>query len=518
MIKFSYKIAKNSFTKISFIIIITLIRSFVLLLPAYLIKVIVNSTLPSKNILDLILILISIIIAVIPFFTNYLINIDLKLSSYILDNGKLISEKIASDIIFLGVQNQHKSKLIHILSSEISNVSKFYFRNVGSLIWILGTNLIGFLMVLKSNFLLGIIFVGTILIGGFMLFPFYKKYINTEKKLNDVKIIQNNQSVFIDEIKENILVNEKIQEKITQNFMITNNSNILQKKIIHQEQKILFFINLLKKIIIFEIFFVGFFILHIHNVGILVATYQISIWLLPSITLLIQIILSTFNILPQISNINKDNYYIPKKLSKEIDVKFYDVGLKIISGRLGGFNLKKKLSLNYGLVYSLNGNVGVGKTTILNYLTKCLKNQKYNVWLSSSRPVIFSDTVKNNILLGQYIDIDELETKLKSYGFSEKLLLRLDELIDETKISGGEAQIIEIARLLLTKKSPELIIFDESFSALDSSTFDIIWKNIMFNFKNKAILVVSHNMLNQINVDKNIRFSDYFVYQGKAND
>ncbi|NVY97176.1 ABC transporter ATP-binding protein/permease [Lactobacillus sp. DCY120] len=517
MLEFSYKITKSSFIKIAFIITITLIRSFVLLLPAYLIKVIVNDTLPSKNIMSLVLI--ATLIAVIPFFTNFLISIDLKLSSYVLGNGELLAKKRLSSVIFLGVQDKYKSKVLHILANEIPNVAKFYFRNVGSVIWILGTNLVGFGMVLKSNLLLGTIFVGTILLGGLILFPFYKKYMIIEEELNDIKIIQNNQSVFLDEIKDGILINDKIPKKLVYDFKLSNaNSTILQKKIVRQEQKILFFIDFLKKLIIFEIFFGGFFILRIHNIGVLVESYQISIWLLPSVTLLIQIILSTLNILPQINNINKNNFYLSENELQMLDVKFSGEGLEIISGKLGDFDLKRKLSLNYGAIYSLEGNVGVGKTTVLTHLSKDLKKKKYKVWLSSSRPIIFNDTIKNNILLGQKISKDEFEEKLIKYGFSEKILSRLDESIDEVKVSGGEAQMIELARLLLGRKNPDLIIFDESFSALDNVTFNKVWKGIMSNFKDRIILVISHNMPKQIEIGKEIQFADYFRYGGKAHD
>ena len=39
---------------------------------------------------------------------------------------------------------------------------------------------------------------------------------------------------------------------------------------------------------------------------------------------------------------------------------------------------------------------------------------------------------------------------------SLKILVRLDDLIDENKISGGEAQLIEIARLMINQLTPRL--------------------------------------------------------------
>lgn len=100
--------------------------------------------------------------------------------------------------------------------------------------------------------------------------------------------------------------------------------------------------------------------------------------------------------------------------------------------------------------------------------------------------------------------------KLKGYGFSKKILVRLDDLIDENKISGGEAQLIEIARLMINQSTPEIVIFDESFSALDNKTFDKIWKNIIEIFKDKIIIIVSHNLPKKVKIDKNLDFSNYF--------
>lgn len=374
-------------------------------------------------------------------------------------------------------------------------------------------------MVLKSNASLGIIFVGTILVGGFMLFPFYKKYIITEEKLNKVKITQNDQAIFIDQIKDNILVNKQVQAKLTQNFKTANvSSTRLQKSLIRQEQRVLFAIDFLKKLILFEIFFIGFFMLKIHDIGTLVATYQISIWLLPSVTLLIQIILSALKILPQINNINRVRLdRIQKKLSHS-NISVSTTNLIIPPGTRKNFTVKKELFLEQGVIYSLNGCVGVGKSTILKHLTQELKKENFHIWLSTTQPVIFNDTIAHNILLGQKLERQSLIKVLRQNGFPQKLLLRLDTLIDETKISGGEAQVIEMARLLLTLQPLDLIIFDESFSALDSTTFNRIWKQIINKFKDKIIIVVSHNLPKQLSVDKSLQFIDYFSLGEQEDD
>lgn len=214
--------------------------------------------------------------------------------------------------------------------------------------------------------------------------------------------------------------------------------------------------------------------------------------------------------MPQINNINEFDHLKYENSIYQTKINLADNGINIISGKLGKFIINKKLSLRYGRIYQLKGSVGLGKSTVLDILTKCLKKENINVFLSTSKPIIFNDTIMNNILLGKNISKEELIKKLKGYGFSKKILVRLDDLIDENKISGGEAQLIEIARLMINQPTPEIVIFDESFSALDNKTFDKIWENIIEIFKDKIIIIVSHNLPKKVKIDKNLDFSNYF--------
>ena len=117
----------------------------------------------------------------------------------------------------------------------------------------------------------------------------------------------------------------------------------------------------------------------------------------------------------------------------------------------------------------------------------------------------------------ELLKIDDERAK----GITEQLIEALTRMIDiglpylnmnreSTTLSGGEAQLIEIARLMINQPTPEIVIFDESFSALDNKTFDKIWENIIEIFKDKIIIIVSHNLPKKVKIDKNLDFSNYF--------
>ena len=81
----------------------------------------------------------------------------------------------------------------------------------------------------------------------------------------------------------------------------------------------------------------------IHKIGTLVATYEVSLWLLPSLTLLIQIILSFFSIVPQINNINEFDHLKYENSIYQTKINLADNGINIISGKLGKFIINKKI-------------------------------------------------------------------------------------------------------------------------------------------------------------------------------
>ncbi|WP_010291546.1 ATP-binding cassette domain-containing protein, partial [Clostridium senegalense] len=86
---------------------------------------------------------------------------------------------------------------------------------------------------------------------------------------------------------------------------------------------------------------------------------------------------------------------------------------------------------------------------------------------------------------------EELKNALEMSGvslFLENLPNGLNTIIGENgfNLSGGEKQRVSICRTIL--KDPQIIILDESTSALDAITTSIVMKNLLELFKYKTVI------------------------------
>ena len=161
----------------------------------------------------------------------------------------------------------------------------------------------------------------------------------------------------------------------------------------------------------------------------------------------------------------------------------------------------------------LVGKSGSGKSTLLNIIVGLLKPYKGAVYYNKNLNIynnlqyfykkiayvsqeinIIDDTVKNNIAFGieeNEVDLNKLLMAIenaKLSSFVKELNLGLETILGDrgARISGGQKQRIGIARALYF--NPDLIIFDESTNALDSSTEKEITESI-FQLKGKKTLI-----------------------------
>ena len=120
-------------------------------------------------------------------------------------------------------------------------------------------------------------------------------------------------------------------------------------------------------------------------------------------------------------------------------------------------------------------------------------------WLCSAGYFLLNRAVKENIAFGENfkeIDNDKVINAAEIVGMASiinNLPNSYNAIVGERgkTFSGGQKQRIGIARALY--KNPEIIIFDEATSALDIKTEEQVLKNIINNFKDKTLIVVSHN-------------------------
>lgn len=165
-----------------------------------------------------------------------------------------------------------------------------------------------------------------------------------------------------------------------------------------------------------------------------------------------------------------------------------------------------------GQTTAIIGSTGAGKTTLVNLMPRLFDATSGSVlmdgvdvrelhpdllWghigLVPQRPYLFSGTVRSNL---QYGKPDATEEELwqalsvaQARDFVEDMEGGLDAAISQggTNVSGGQRQRLAIARALV--KQPELYIFDDSFSSLDTAT-DARLRQALKRHTNGATLVI----------------------------
>ena len=139
------------------------------------------------------------------------------------------------------------------------------------------------------------------------------------------------------------------------------------------------------------------------------------------------------------------------------------------------------------------GSTGSGKSTLINLIPRLydategeilidgvnvkdynLEKIKKKIGYVPQRGVLFSGTVKSNIDFGDNNADDETIKKAISVAQASNFVSRMSNGVDSpiaqggTNVSGGQKQRLSIARAIARK--PEILIFDDSFSALDYKT------------------------------------------------
>lgn len=197
------------------------------------------------------------------------------------------------------------------------------------------------------------------------------------------------------------------------------------------------------------------------------------------------------------------------------------------------------LSIKKGEKIAIVGESGSGKTTIVKLLLKYYLPERGTILVDnipinkiSSESIrkkisyvdqntfLFSDTIKNNLLLGNPNATDkEIESICKAClidKYIKSLPLGYDTLVDENgmNLSGGQRQRLSIARGLL--KNPELLILDEATSNLDTITESSIKQAINRITTDMSVIIIAHRLSTIKECDKIVVMKDgCIVEEGK---
>lgn len=180
------------------------------------------------------------------------------------------------------------------------------------------------------------------------------------------------------------------------------------------------------------------------------------------------------------------------------------------------------LVINKGETIGIIGKTGSGKTTLVKQLLRFfsktkniyidgkeineynLKSLRENFGYIPQEYFIFSSTIKENILFNRNLE-DKLEESLEISDLSKDIKGfkdGLDTLVGENGISlsGGQKQRLSIARAIIS--NPNILIFDDSLSALDIRTEKNIIKRLNEIRKGKTNIIISHRITSVINANK----------------
>lgn len=178
------------------------------------------------------------------------------------------------------------------------------------------------------------------------------------------------------------------------------------------------------------------------------------------------------------------------------------------------------------------GKTGSGKSTIAQLLLRFYDPQKGKITIGNTRldayPIktlreqisyvpqdvfLFSDSVANNISFGLGADYHkEHVIKAAKQASVESEIMNFakgyDTLVGErgVTLSGGQKQRISIARGLI--KQPEIVVFDDCLSAVDTATENTIIKNLYQYLQDKTAIIITHRIFTLLRFDNIVILED----------
>ena len=208
--------------------------------------------------------------------------------------------------------------------------------------------------------------------------------------------------------------------------------------------------------------------------------------------------------------------------SEQAEIEFSDVTFSYLKGGIPNiqnlsFRIKK------GQTLGIIGEIGSGKSTILNLMMRMYDTDNGTIRISGrdvrtyqpeelkkkfgvvfQNDTIFEDTIAGNVTLGREIQEKQIKEALfhaQASEFVEGRAEREEEALNikGANLSGGQKQRVLIARALADR--PEILVLDDSSSALDYRTDARLRKSIRENFTDTTLVMVAQRVSSIRNAD-----------------
>lgn len=237
---------------------------------------------------------------------------------------------------------------------------------------------------------------------------------------------------------------------------------------------------------------------------------------------------------PEIRNTTIENTEITGDIAfKNVSFTYEDTNIQAIKN--------VSFNINHGDTLAIIGKTGSGKSTILDLIGRLYDVDKGSIIINGIEidkhnlsdlrnqigyvpqdAFLFSDTIKNNIKFGKENATDEDVINAAKNAQVHKNIKKFsngyDTILGERGItlSGGQKQRVSIARAII--KSPEILLFDDCLSAVDTETEEKILKNLAKVSANKTTIIVSHRVSSAKNANRIIVLDNGEIVQEGTHD
>nr|WP_269090595.1 ABC transporter ATP-binding protein [Aliarcobacter butzleri] len=413
----------------------------------------------------------------------------------------------------------HSADLMSRVQGDISELQRFYTDSVFSLFSTIISLVFICFIVYSYNIKLMILILIFLPIEFFCLKPLYPHIQNSTKTMREST--SNIGKFFIENFRymltiKNLGAKEQTLEKL--DFIQNDYKNVVikNKKINLLFSQIPAFISLLGKTIIVS--YGGYLTIKGElKIGELFAFLTYFTMILAPV----HTILGVINNFPKVKvSFNRVLEILPKdKDNIELKTTNFDLVIKNLEFSYSNNKIFENLNLfiKERSKIAIIGKNGSGKTTFADLLCGFLKANNGDIFIGNEKigennyinfssylvkleqtPIIFDDTLKNNLLLAKNsASEEELIDCLKKTGMCKWFRnlqkgLNTNLLESGANLSGGQKQRLALSRLILL--NPKIIILDEFTSSIDEKDTTWFYENISTIFPNSTIIAITHNL------------------------